>query len=151
MFQKYRLLPWSSFVFILLFLSCGAEIKLNEFPIEDYTSVVAYQMSGEYGEVVESGRLSKKITGKSEVLKPNQIQTLLNIFKDKSTYGDVAANCFEPHIGYVFYNQKKAIIANATVCFACNQIRTSPEIGAFILSARGVTRLADLEQEIYVE
>lgn len=109
-------------------ISCGPEIILNEFPKEDFDKVVAYKMLGREGEVIEDGKISSNVTGKGKTLEEKEVEELLNIFNDKSTYGGISASCFKPHVGYVFYNQNNKVSGYATICLACNNMITNPDI-----------------------
>ncbi len=128
------------FIYILLstvvFINCGKEININEFPKEDFEQVFAYKMTGENGEVIENDKISNKVVGKGELLTEQEIEELTKIFYDKSTYGETVSKCFEPQIGYVFYGNKNKIVAHSTICLACNWMKTSPDIGVFIFSAK---------------
>lgn len=133
----------------IILSNCGREIKLNNFPKEKFETVVAYEMTGEYGEVIENGKVSNKVVGKGKTLGDKQTEELLKIFKDKSSYGEVVASCFEPHIGYVFYSKKNKVVGHSTICLGCNWMKTTPDIGEFIFSKKGAKRLAQLEKKIF--
>ncbi len=122
---------------------------LNDFPQKEFEKVVAYKMNGEYGEIVENGKLAKYLVTSEKTLSEKEANTLMAILSDDTTYGDVAARCFEPHLGYVFYNDNNEMIAHATICLICNQIRTSPDIGVFILGEKGKSRLHKLEENTF--
>ncbi len=139
----------SLIVLSLILTNCGREINLNEFPKDEFEKVIAFKMTGEYGEVIENGKISDKVTGKGKQLEDKEVEELLNIFTDKSTYGEEVASCFEPHVGYVFYGEKNKIVGHSTICLACNWMKTSPNIGEFIFSKKGAKRLAKIEREIF--
>ncbi len=108
-------------------------------------------MDGQNGEVVENGKVSKKTIGKGEVLTNDEAKKLLGIFHNTSTYGDNSARCFEPHVGYVFYNEQDQIIAHATICLGCNWMKTEPDIGAFMFSKKGAKAFRQIEKTIFSE
>ena len=124
------------------------KITLNDFPQKKFKKVITYEMSGEDGHIIENEKLSKDLIITEKRLSEKEANTLLDILLDDATYGDVAAKCFEPRLGYVFYSENNEVAAHATVCLACNQIRTSPDIGVFILSERGKKRLRELKETV---
>ncbi|MTB51514.1 hypothetical protein [Lewinella sp. W8] len=139
-------------VWILFFTvccCCAEESHLNDFPAEKFERVVAYKLSGEPGEVIEDGQLSRLVTGEEEVLNSGEVRKLLAILANKTTYSNTAALCFDPHIGYVFYGKQNEVVGHSTICFHCYQIRTTPDIGDFMLSERGIERLAAIEKRIF--
>lgn len=110
-----------SVILVMIMLSsCGNDLQLNKFPTEDYTKVIAYKMKGFDGEVIEKGKLSSQVVGKGEVLTVAEAEGLIKIFHNTSTYGEKAARCFEPHIGYVFYGNNNKIVGHSTICLTCN-------------------------------
>lgn len=134
---------------ILVLTNCGNTVKLNEFPKGDIKKVVAYKMTGEYGEIIENGKISNKITGKKETIEGEEMEALIKIFRDRSTYGNVAASCFEPHVAYIFYGKKDNMLGHATICLTCNWMKMNPDIGESIFSEKGAKKLAEIEQKIF--
>ena len=136
-------------VFSLLFGCCDRNRFSNEFPRNNYETIVAYKMSGEEGEVVENGKISDKVLGEGEVLTERESRALRRIFHDRSTYGQSSYLCFEPHVGYVFYSREHEIVAYTTICLECNWMKQFPEVGGFAFSTKGNQRLADVESKIF--
>jgi len=131
-------------------LSDATEVKLNAFPNTSYTKVVAYKMNGDNKDIVnKENKLSAAVVGEGMTLTKKQEELLLNIYRDKESYGSEFYRCFEPHLGFVFYDAANKIVAHSTVCFQCNWMRTSPDIGAFIFSIKGARSLAQLEGDIF--
>jgi len=89
------------------------------------------------------------VVGEGTEMTKGQVDQLLAIYHNKETYGDNIFRCFRPHLGFVFYNKTGQVVAHSTVCFECNWMRTSPDIGAFIFSAKGAQSLIDLEGDIF--
>lgn len=150
-----RKLTFSGFVFLFLMIlswsNCGEEkiIHLNEFPKEKFEKVMAYRMIGEEGEVIENNRLSHQVIGKGELLNTEEEKELISIFSTPSSYGGVAAKCFSPHVGYVFYGKEDKIIGHTTICLSCNWMKSTPYIGAFVFSKTGQKRLSKIEKNIF--
>ncbi len=126
------------------------DFKLNAFPGSDYAKVVAYKMNGDNKNIVnKQNNLSSSIVGEGIILTKKQENDLLTIYRDEKSYGSEFYRCFEPHLGFVFYDNSGKIVAHSTVCFQCNWMRTSPDIGAFIFSLSGARSLAKLEGDIF--
>lgn len=123
----------------------------NTFPTGDFTYVTAYKMTGEYGRVIEEGKVSSKTIGKGKKLSFQETTTLLSTFFEPSTYGDISARCFEPHVGYIFYNAQDQVVGHATICLSCGNMYTTPDIGNFVLSSEGIDKLANLEKRVLGE
>lgn len=130
--------------------SSEEELKLNPFPNTPYHKLVAYKMDGNNRDIVnKQNELSSTIVGEGVELTEEQGKRLLAIYSSTDTYGSDFYRCFEPHLGFVFYDIKGAIVAHSTVCFECNWMRTSPDIGAFIFSVKGARSLVNLEGDIF--
>lgn len=106
----------------------------NPFLTLKYDKVIAYDYEG-IGDssnggliVSENGRFHESIKKTTE-LTSLQIHNFVNYIGDKSTYGNTTAFCFEPHLGIVFYKNKK-IVAHLSICLDCNYLISSIEIPA---------------------
>lgn len=106
-------------------------------------------MDETHDEIIQNGFLSKDIVGEGMQLSSKQEEEFLKILFDKRSYGEEAASCFDPHIGYVFYDIKNKAVAHVTICLSCSNMRTSPRIGAGILGKLGRSKLYNLEEEIF--
>lgn len=149
---KLQIMNIRSMIFFLLpglLSACTREINADQFPGSDFERVIAYRMNGEDGEVIEDGTISDKVVSEGVLLNHSQARKLLMIFQDPSTYGEAIGLCFDPHIGYVFYDEREEVVAYTTICLHCNWMKTSPEIGGYVFSERGNERLARLEKRIF--
>ncbi|MEZ4990981.1 MAG: hypothetical protein R2824_11235 [Saprospiraceae bacterium] len=129
--------------------SCKEEIKVHEFPGRNFEKIMAYKMNGEEGEVVEDGAISDKVIGEGKLLTKRESRKLLGIFHDKSSYGESAYLCFEPHVGYVFYDNENEIIAHSTICLKCNWMKNFPAVGGYAFSEKGNKRFEKFEEKIF--
>lgn len=126
----------------------------NVFATVDYDKAVAYEYDGEGGtEIIdlESGQLAGKIS-KEKVIEKEQVTRLTKHLCDPSSYGDVRAACFDPHLGIVFYKAQKPV-ASISICLDCNYLLSSLEIpGARRgFSGEGVKGIMDFEKQIGFE
>ncbi|MFT4666300.1 MAG: hypothetical protein ACI8YQ_004761 [Polaribacter sp.] len=127
-----------------------AAFKLNAFPGNSYARVIAYKMNGDNTDIVnKQNKRSSAVVGEGVALTKKQEELLLTIYRDKRSYGSEFYRCFDPHLGFIFYDTSDNIVAHSTVCFQCNWMRTSPDIGAFIFSISGARSLAQLEGDIF--
>ena len=139
----------SILLLVLIFFSCQEEINPRQFPGREFKQILAFKMTGDDGEIVENGRISKKAIGKGVLLSTIATNSLLKIFQDEATYGEVAYSCFEPHVGYVFYNEKNEIIAYTSICLKCNWMKSFPAVGGFAFSENGNQKLKNIEKRIF--
>lgn len=140
-----------SYSILILVLSCNDKPIDKSFPDLEFESVIAYKMKGKEQNVVENNQISNNVESKSRILNGNQTNSLISILNKKSTFGGTPAKCFEPHLGFVFYNKGKEIVAHSTICLACNWMTTTPKIKEFAFSERGANRMINLEKEIFSE
>ncbi|MCS6833214.1 MAG: hypothetical protein NZ521_06550, partial [Flammeovirgaceae bacterium] len=68
------------------------------------------------------------------VLTPQQQKDLLALLENPSNFGGSDHRCFEPHIGFVFFNDKKQPLAHISLSFDCNKMETSHTIEAIKIS-----------------
>lgn len=137
------------FAVMLIFASCEPSIEISPYPNMQFDQVKAYKMDGQYSKVIEDGKLSPHISGKGAVLNDAQVMQLLKIINSADSYGEEGASCFEPHLGFVFYNVNQEQVAHATVCLACSWVRTTPKSCSSPLSRKGSKALRELEKEIF--
>lgn len=120
-----------------LFLNQTKEIVANKkanrpFNKLDYNRVIAYDFGGGKGEavidIITHGKLAPTVTQQKE-LTQEQIGGLTNYLGANSTYGGNKAFCFDPHLGIVFYKDKR-VVAHLSICLECNYLRSSIKIPA---------------------
>lgn len=144
---------FSFFVFIIVLLvgvnSCGPNIEIIPFPDAPFDHVLAYKMDGTDNNVIEKNQLSEHVLGKPKELSKEQVNRLLNIINSVSSYGEEGASCFEPHLGFVFYNSNDEVIAHATVCLMCSWMQTSPKSCSNPISRKGSNKLSNLEKQLF--
>lgn len=138
-------------IFTILIIGCQDKLIDSPYPNSEFDKVIAYKMKGMESEVVEQNKLSNNVDSKNEPLNKIQVEELLSILNAKSTYGGVPAKCFEPHLGFVFYNSDNRIVAHSTICLACNWMSATPKISEFAFSKKGENRISKLESEIFGE
>ena len=116
------------------FLLKANEVNVNKkgsrpFSKLDYNRVIAYDY--ECGmetrvNIVEDGRLNPAI--KQQVaLTQRQVDELTNYLGARSTYGESPADCFNPHLGIVFYRDT-SVVAFVSICLDCHHLESSIEI-----------------------
>ena len=85
---------------VLILLGCSRKKENGySFPVRHFEYVVAYKMNGQYGLVIEDGKVSTKTTGRRERLTDKEEMELLSIFNDPNSSGEIGLMCFEPHVG----------------------------------------------------
>jgi len=90
----------------------------------NYDSVIAYDYdgSGQLLIIDDSGQLAKTVT-KRFYLPNKKIEEIVILLGDTSTYGGELVACFEPHIGIVFYNERR-VIEHVSICLDCNGLNS---------------------------
>lgn len=113
------------------------EIKVNKkakqpFKYLNYNKVIAYEYQGFVGErvfeIVENYKPASTIK-KQSGLNQEQVNNLTALLGTNSTYREGYANCFQPRLGIVFFNDTN-IVYHASICLECNHLRSSMEIPA---------------------
>lgn len=137
---------------VLLFSACAnnsVEVKLNKFPVEQFSSIIAYEMNGEGEDAIfENGKLSKMLTGVQKELNAEQTMQLLEFVQDEKAFGGAAASCFEPRHAFVFYNDERPV-AHLTICMECGWLKSTPDLGGFAFSRKGKKCLNKLLNSIF--
>jgi hypothetical protein len=109
-----------------------ANVESNPFSRLDFNKIIAYDFDcwvkddqgGHYEELFDkTGKLTTYIKNKAEIGKTN----IVNILGDTSTYGSARADCFNPHLGIVFYKDSK-VKAWVSICLECNYLSSSIDI-----------------------
>ena len=113
---------------LLLFCQlCYAQIK-NPFPFIRYDSVVMYdyEQGREEGEIVYNGMLDGRIK-KLVVLDKATVNSINTIIGKGSSYNNIVAGCFDPHLGVVYYKTGK-IVGYMSICLQCSNLYSTPDI-----------------------
>jgi hypothetical protein len=80
--------------------------------------------------VDQKGQFVSTVTIKKQVqLDKAAIETLNKKIGDNSSYGQVTAMCFNPHLAIVYYLNGK-IVRHVLVCMDCNELRADINIPA---------------------
>lgn len=125
----------SVIVLALLTMSGKQHASINyltsPFDTLSYDKVVAYDYDGQGGRsiVMDNQLMYRKKIFMEKELNENQIKKLHRIVNNKKTYGGTKAGCFDPHLGIVYYNQKK-IVGHISICLSCNFLSSSMKIPA---------------------
>lgn len=137
---------------LLLFSACAdstTEVKLNKFPVEEFSSIVAYQMNGEREDAIfENGKLSRMVKGKGSELNAEQTMQLLGFIQDGNAFGGFAAKCFNPRHAFVFYDDDRPV-GHLTICMECGWMKSTPDLGGLAFSRKGSIRLKHLIKSIF--
>ena len=121
-----------SFLILLLLTGTVAAQVDNPFLQIKTDSLVMYDFVGGKGGdlsiVKDDGTLANAIS-KSVTLDKNVSLELMHKLGSKKSYGQSVAACFDPHLGFVFYNKGK-IVAHVTICTGCNRLISSIDLKA---------------------
>ena len=117
-------------ILILVLSTLVSGQGLNPFDSIDYDKVIAYEFQGEGARMItyclenEPRRISKTLE-----LTESQLDPLLRILTSDSSYGNITAACFDPHLAIVYYRNED-ILATIDICLDCNYLSSSIEIPA---------------------
>lgn len=105
----------------------------KEIPIRclkyDKVVIYDYEPSDKAGDIVEpDGKLTKNIKKQAE-LDQKTIDLLHAKLAQKSSFGNGASACFTPHLGVVYYLNKK-VVAHIAICLSCNRLKSSLPLDA---------------------
>jgi hypothetical protein len=121
---------------ILIMLSISGAACLaqsNPFAGIRYDRVIGYNFAMHDGRVHtilnKDSTLNKTTILPGKKLTSKQTKSLIKTITDTLTYGGVPYACFDPKHAFVFY-RKSSIVALVEICFACSNIRSTPEIPA---------------------
>jgi CubicO group peptidase (beta-lactamase class C family) len=98
-----------------------------------YDSVVMYDFEGGKGLpdlyiINDKGQLAKSVV-KRVILDKETAAALSRRLGQKASFGGGQAACFDPHLGFVYYEHGK-VVAYLTICLDCNRLYSSIEIPA---------------------
>ena len=103
----------------------------------DKVVIYDYEQNGENPALVDKGQILKDVKIKKQIqLGKATIDKLNTKLGDKKSYGNNHADCFEPHLGIVFYFQNKTV-ADVLVCLDCNRLSSSIDIPAIKQGRQG--------------
>jgi hypothetical protein len=96
----------------------------------DKVIVCDFESDGEhdYPIIDNKGQLTS-IVKKYAQLDNQTINSLNSKLGDKSSYGQVEAECFEPHFGIIYFNGNK-IVGQVEICLTCNKLVSTINIPA---------------------
>jgi hypothetical protein len=161
MIRVVTLLTW-----IAINTSCYGQS--NPFEKIDYDSLVGYNFALRDTRVQtilgKDRTLDKTTIFPGTKLRESQSKSLIRIITDTLTYGGASYACFEPKHAFIFYKHS-SIVALVEICFACNNVRSTPAIPAvdyyamksdhqlsnYGFSNKGAKRLMDLCKKIGLE
>lgn len=106
----------------------------NPYLTLDYDSLVIYDYGDGFekeGNIGKTGDVYyfKKTPAKKAKLTASEANVFSYKIGDKSSYGSVAAACFNPHFAALYYKNGKAI-ANIEICVGCNIAESSLKLTA---------------------
>jgi len=97
-----------------------------------YNKVIAYDYEGNeepYGSVMDINGKYVPVILKQKYLTQAQTSELIKFITANSTYGGGTSACFNPHLGFIFYNSEK-IACKIDICLDCNYLISTSEIPA---------------------
>jgi hypothetical protein len=98
-----------------------------KFPSCEYSKVLIYSLNGN-GNSSGAESVFRQRDGKLKEINPKEIKEFITLINSKKSYGNTTAACHEPRIGLVFFDKNEAPCAYLSLCLACNNIYTKPEI-----------------------
>jgi len=118
--------------FLTILISVNGQVK-NPFSEFKYDSVVMYDFEGGKGTpdeliINDKGQLAKTVV-KQVQLNTETISALSKRLGQRESYGGAQAACFDPHLGFVYYDRGK-VVAHITICLDCNILHSSIDIPA---------------------
>lgn len=119
-------------LFLLTLSFCSFEQTSNPFAHLKFDKVVIYdyEQNGEDPSLVNKGEILKGVKIKKLIQLDKVTIDKLNVkLGNKTSYGNYHADCFEPHLGIVYYFQNK-IVADVLVCLDCNRLSSGIDIPA---------------------
>ena len=107
--------------------------KLNPpFNTFKFNKVIAYDYEGveePYGSVFDINHKFIDIIESQKELTKSQTLDLINFLTNTKTYGGSTAACFNPHLGFVFFQNNNPVF-HMDICLDCNYLISSQEIPA---------------------
>lgn len=123
-------------VLLVIFFAASllqAEAETKSWPTVPYHSVqlYLYNLEGKLANdhaILKAGRLDKTVVSPGVRLSAEQSKKLTQwIEGDISELIQGLSNCYIPHHGFVFFDDKEQAVAAMTICFYCQGVRFSPE------------------------
>lgn len=107
---------------------------LNSKPFDTlkFDKIIAYDFEGSEEpnpSVIGKNNKFTNVILKQKYLNEKQAQFLLKCLTSNSTYGGSFAACFNPHLGFVFFNNNK-VVYKVDVCLGCNYLISTSNIPA---------------------
>ena len=124
----------TAFIILLAMLALSADGQTNmPLSLPEFDKVVIYDFEDQdenLSLVDGNGALSKAMKIKKQVqLDQITIKKLNSTIRDKRSYRQVKADCFEPHLGLIWYFKGKIAMV-LSVCMDCNVLRSNIYIPA---------------------
>jgi hypothetical protein len=126
-------------------------VGADRFPYQSFAKVIAYGLKGEPQPVMQGKRLTDNVDLQQKVLLTrSQTEDLLATIHDTSSFQSIHSGCFNPGIGFVFYDSLDAPVAHITICLACGNLNAQPVLppGSEALSTAGELKLLRLYREL---
>ncbi len=76
----------------------------------------------------KQGNLSSTVR-KSAKLDKEEAKSFTSSLSDTTSFGGGTASCFDPHLGIVYYKNKK-VLASINICVGCNRLEASMALKA---------------------
>lgn len=119
-------------VFLLTLSFCSKGQTINSFDKIQFDKIVMYDFDprGEKGgSIVEQNEQLTKSIKKKVVLDKATIATLNAKLNNKKSFNWGTADCFDPHLGFVYYKAEK-IVGYINICLSCNRLYASFKLKA---------------------
>lgn len=119
-------------LFSTILISITGQVR-NPFSELKYDRVVMYDFAGGKGSsdvfiINDKGQLAKTVINQVQLNKET-ISSLSKRLGQEESYGGVQAACFDPHLGFVYYDHGK-VVAHISICLDCNVLHSSVDIPA---------------------
>ena len=108
--------------------------RLDDVP---FAHVYAYELTAEEesGVIDESGHLARSARVPGKELSSAQAEQLRTLLLAPDGYSGWPRYCFEPHLGFIFLDDRGSLIADVSVCFRCNALVAHPRSRAHVRRA----------------
>jgi hypothetical protein len=98
----------------------------------NYDKIIAYDFEGSeepYPGVLDQNQKFVPVILKQQALTQRQADEILSALTKRSTYGEVTAACFNPHLGLLFFRENR-FKAAINICLDCNYLNSDVVIPA---------------------
>jgi hypothetical protein len=104
-----------------------------------YDSVVMYDYDSPFRPIIDDDGNLEQTISKSTKLNEKEITELNAFLCEKSSFGNSASACFDPHLGIVYYKNGKPY-GHLSICMSCNRLKANPDLPALDQDQIGMSK-----------